>query len=310
MRKPVKRLLLTAGAAGAVAFINHMIFTAADINPRTRFESQTYKWRHGRIRYVTAGKGEPVLMVHDIGMGSSLLEWEEQLYLLSKSYRVYGIDLLGFGASAKPNISYSAYLYASLLNDFIRDVVGSPVNLVASSGSAAIAIASCSLSPELYNKLLLVSPTGAGTADPPITFGSLMLRSLIGLPVVGTAIYNIISSRVYQRCFLKRNHIFVPDMADKLYYSAHAGGVGNKYPIAAYLGKLLNVKLSVMAGTVDVPIHVCWGMQNTSNPFSNFAALRSMNDDIGLTVFKNSGLMPHKSQPKKFYRLCKGFFAG
>lgn len=48
-------------------------------------------------------------------------------------HRVWGVTLVGFGRSEKPNIPYTELIWAELLRDFIVDVVREPVHLVGNS---------------------------------------------------------------------------------------------------------------------------------------------------------------------------------
>jgi len=307
MKKFIK-FVIFAGTLKLIAFaiINHLIFKTAGAPTGSKFESRKYKWRHGWLRYVVAGKGEPVLLIHGLGAGASLLEWDELIEPLSKEYRVYALDFLGYGESSKPNVSYSAYLYASQINDFIREVIGSPVNVVASSGGASVVMASCALKPELYNKMLLASPIVSPKAC--TAFEGWAVQKLLDMPVVGTMLYNLFTSRTYYRFSLHKNLALPLGSPDEMYRSAHAGGVGNKYPVAACFSDMMSFKTDAVISRLALPMHVCWGALNTSNPLSNFRAMRSANDNIALTVFGNSGAYPHKNQPKKFYRLCRFFF--
>jgi pimeloyl-ACP methyl ester carboxylesterase len=306
MKRLTKLLIFLACKLAVFAFINHLIFKIAGAPAASRFESRKYKWRPGRLRYVVAGKGEPVLLLHGLGAGSSLLEWEELTQLLSTEYRVYALDFLGYGESAKPNISYSAYLFASQVNDFIREVIGSPVHVVASSGGGTVAMAACALKPELYSKMMLVSPVGASHSR--TACEGRLIQALIDMPIVGTTIYNVLTSRMFYRSLLVKNLALPLDCPDEMYRSAHAGGVGNKYPVAACFSEMMGLKLDAVVPQLKLPMHVCWGALNASNPLSNFRAMRSANDNIALTVFGNSGAFPHRNQPNKFYRLCRFFF--
>ena len=58
-------------------------------------------------------------LIHDLKPESSSYEWKRVVKALAKKHTVYTIDLLGCGYSDKPNITYTAYMYTQLLNDFI-----------------------------------------------------------------------------------------------------------------------------------------------------------------------------------------------
>jgi alpha-beta hydrolase superfamily lysophospholipase len=93
-------------------------------------EAGTFQWKHGQVFYRHAGAEDapPVLFVHGIGAGARAFMWRRNFLPLARDFRVYAIDLLGFGYSDKPaaNAPYSADLYVELISDFLREVVGRP----------------------------------------------------------------------------------------------------------------------------------------------------------------------------------------
>ena len=59
-----------------------------------------------KLRYQMAGtQGSIVILIH--GLGGATENWELNLLELSKSHRVYALDLPGFGQSEKPKIRYT-----------------------------------------------------------------------------------------------------------------------------------------------------------------------------------------------------------
>ena len=84
-------------------------------------------------------------------------EWRAVAAGFAETHRVFAVDLPGFGLSDRPSRSYNAGDYVDFLDDFLRDVVGEPAALVASSLGAAYAIAVAFRSPEQVRSLLLVA---------------------------------------------------------------------------------------------------------------------------------------------------------
>lgn len=72
------------------------------------WSSHTWKWRGHTIHYKTAGCGEPIVLVH--GFGLSSFHYRRNIPILAKNYKVYAIDLLGFGKSSKPITQYRYFL--------------------------------------------------------------------------------------------------------------------------------------------------------------------------------------------------------
>jgi pimeloyl-ACP methyl ester carboxylesterase len=99
-------------------------------------------WRGFNINYQHLGdRGPAVLLVH--GFGASCGHWRKNLTELAKTCRVYAIDLLGFGASAKPapriEADYTFETWAAQIADFCREVIGTSAFLVGNSiGCVAI----------------------------------------------------------------------------------------------------------------------------------------------------------------------------
>ncbi|ENO14432.2 alpha/beta hydrolase [Marinobacter nanhaiticus D15-8W] len=53
-----------------------------------------------KVAYWTAGKGEPLVLIH--GFPASSWDWSKLWWPLAQSYRLIAMDLLGFGLSDKP----------------------------------------------------------------------------------------------------------------------------------------------------------------------------------------------------------------
>lgn len=98
--------------------------------------THTWQWQGFPIRYQQAGStGPAVVLVH--GFGASSDHWRKNLPVLGEDCRVFAIDLIGFGFSAKPEpgnpIHYRFETWGQQLLDFCHEVVGEPAFLVGNS---------------------------------------------------------------------------------------------------------------------------------------------------------------------------------
>jgi pimeloyl-ACP methyl ester carboxylesterase len=97
--------------------------STARMPPQVRRVYESFSWKYQgkqyNINYRVEGEGPPVLLIH--GFGANVNHFRYQFpALVQAGYRVYAVDLLGFGASDKPaNVPYSMELFAELLRDFI-----------------------------------------------------------------------------------------------------------------------------------------------------------------------------------------------
>ncbi|MCP2728178.1 alpha/beta fold hydrolase [Limnofasciculus baicalensis] len=129
-------------------------------------ETKTWTWRGFPIRYTTCaaptrktGKLPVIVMVH--GFGASSGHWRKNLPILGETYRCYAIDLIGFGASAKPTpgleIEYTFETWGQQVADFCREVVGTPAFFVGNSIGCIVVLQAAVDFPELVLGVSLIN---------------------------------------------------------------------------------------------------------------------------------------------------------
>ena len=103
----------------------------------------------------------PMLMVHGVRVSASNYEFRKNFEFFTQvGYRVYALDLLGFGLSDRPAITYTNEVYVALIRDFVRDVIDQKTHVMASGLSAAFMIVAADRHPELFGSLILIEPIG------------------------------------------------------------------------------------------------------------------------------------------------------
>ena len=93
-----------------------------------------WRWHGYLMRYVAEGPVSdkpPLLLVH--GFGASSQHMTRSLRILKKDYRVYAVDLVGYGRSEKAPTAFTPDLTEKMLYDFVREVVGRPVYIAGNS---------------------------------------------------------------------------------------------------------------------------------------------------------------------------------
>lgn len=71
-----------------------------------------------RIHYMVAGEGKPLVLVH--GLAGRAENWLTLVPEFTRSgYRVYALDLLGYGRSQQPDVDYSIALESDILGKFL-----------------------------------------------------------------------------------------------------------------------------------------------------------------------------------------------
>ena len=74
------------------------------------------------LHYVTAGQGDPVVLVH--GWPSTWYEWRHVIPLLAGRYRVIAPDLRGLGDSSRPADGYDKKTLAADLWELLSGTLG------------------------------------------------------------------------------------------------------------------------------------------------------------------------------------------
>ena len=224
-------LTLSAGAAAVTALINRGIqLSAISKHILDSSHSLCYKWRLGNIHYTKQGTGKPLLLIHDFSSpASSSYEWSGLTRKLAENHTVYAIDLLGYGRSEKPNLTYTNYLYVQLISDFIKSEIGHRTDVAATGSSAALAIMACSNSPELFDQMILINPESILSSSLIPGKYAKLYKFILDLPVAGTLIYHIACSR--------KN--ISDEFASRYFYNPYSvsGKMIDAYHEAAHLGE-------------------------------------------------------------------------
>ncbi|WP_084202429.1 alpha/beta fold hydrolase [Rubidibacter lacunae] len=113
-----------------------------------------------KIGYRVCGdRGPAVVCVH--GFGASSGHWRKNLPVLGVTCRCYAIDLLGFGASDKPqpggDVAYTFETWGQQIVDFCRDVVGEPAFLIGNSIGCIAAMQAAVDAPDLARGVAMLN---------------------------------------------------------------------------------------------------------------------------------------------------------
>ena len=311
---------MVAGGAGvaALAAVNASIRrNVAELDDNALGgEAHFYPWKHGRIFYKVSGTtkpGLPLVFVHGVGAGVSSFMWRKNFDVLAQDFRVYALDLLGFGFSDKPaTAAYSADLYVELIADFLRDVVGPPVNIIASSLGAAYSVRVADEHPELVSSLILNASAGYDSLNTRPGMTGAAFYGLLQSPVLGTSFYNVMASersiREYARKHLFYDHARVTDrLVANLYASSHQAGA--QHAIAAYLSGYLNIDTRDAFARLGQPATLVCGKQDLATPVGNAVALANMNSRTRVEVFDYCRMMPEQEHPERFNVLVRDTFS-
>jgi pimeloyl-ACP methyl ester carboxylesterase len=161
-RRVVAVLLLLAGALAVLALLDRPPVVPGSWLHSASLEARYETVDGRRLRYVRAGSGSAVVLVH--GFGSSIYTWKDLIAPLAARHDVVALDLPGFGQSDQPaDLSF---------DDFPRAVVGlmdrlslDRAALVGNSMGGATAAVVAARRPERVSSLVLIDAAGFNLAE-------------------------------------------------------------------------------------------------------------------------------------------------
>ncbi len=309
VRKGALPLCASAGMAVAalLAYQRTSILFASRKHDATPFE--TYTTSNGiSMAYEVHGFGSPVVLLHSMHLGASRREWRPQIEALAKRYRVYTVDLPGYGQSDKPQKPWTAYQYAKALHHFLDDVIGRPVVLAAANGSADIALVVSKMHPEDFEKLILISPEGIGHgfATPQDTA---QLKKLL-MPFYGTQQFLKGTSkqslrRLSEELFYQKERM-PSDFVKNLHQNARFGA-GAQASYAAYVTRFFAADTKKTFAALDIPFLLIWGEHNMHNSAIYLEHAEKLQEKGQFLLFEDTACLPHLENSKAFGEIILEF---
>jgi len=126
--------------------------------------------------YLEAGAGEPVVMLHGSGPGvSAMANWQHNIGALSQRFRVLAPDIVGFGATKRPDdVVYSLRTWTDHIWAFLDAHGIEKTAIVGNSLGGRIALQMATDRPDRITKMVLMGAPGVGMT---LTDGLAALRA-------------------------------------------------------------------------------------------------------------------------------------
>ncbi|MGL4791391.1 MAG: alpha/beta fold hydrolase [Anaerotignaceae bacterium] len=305
-KKTLKIFGIISATLGGIAVVNKGIFFFAQKKDKEFQYGETYSWKHGRVHYKKVGTGKPIILLHSLFAGASHREYEKNISILARRYTVYAIDLIGYGYSEKPKMTYTAFIYASFINSFIEDVVKEPVSIIGANGAASFAVVVAKLFPKNVNKLLLISPSGI--KDTLAQNEDYYKRIGLELPIKGSATYTNAVSKASIKKFLTKEGFFAKDkvtqeVINSFYYGAHGTNSDARFAYASQATNYMNIDIKGYIKDLDIPITIVWGEENTLNPMENLEIIKGLKEGFDIFIFEKTKSLPHYENYEEFNKV-------
>ena len=308
-----KIVVATALIGTAMYIANEYIMKIATSKDLLKKDNgEYYSFKYGKVFYKVSGEGKPILLIHDINESSSSMEWYHLEKELSKTNKVYTIDLLGCGRSDKPKLNYNSFLYVQLINDFIRDVIGKPTDIIATGKSVSPVIMSTKLREEAVDRIILINPADlVELGDIPDRFAKLK-KAVITCPIIGTFIYHMLHTsdsifNTFINDYYSDSNADFSEVCDYYYESAHKDKSGSKYLYASIQGGSLNMNINHGLKVLDKDIIIISGEDYYESDYvpEEYAEL---NENIECISIMNASYLPQLETPEKLLDIINEYW--
>ena len=248
-KKLATGIVLSGSSTAAMHVINRVHTSMCTAKSLLRnSENRYYEWRFGKVRYQKKGSGSPLLLIHDLTAGSSNYEYHRLINNLTEKHEIYSLDLLGYGLSDKPSMTYTGSLYEQLVSDFIMNVIKRKTSVVVTGESVPFVIMACHNNPDMFNKLICINPQNLYLQNQIPSKQTKLMKLFLETPVLGTFTYHVLTNRIMlEKQFQNQYFCRLDEIRDKYIANyleaAYAGGYNSKFAFASYVGKYMNLNI-------------------------------------------------------------------
>ncbi|HIP60394.1 MAG TPA: alpha/beta hydrolase [Campylobacterales bacterium] len=257
-----------------------------------------------KLQAYVQGEGEPLLLLH--GFGSSSYSFHHLVEPLSKKFRVYNLDLKGFGDSPKPkDFRYSVYDQAVLVSKFIHDNSLENITLIGHSYGGGVALSLVLINQSNIDKMVLIDPAAYKQYIP-----SLIRR--IQIPIIGPAVFYLLSSSYevkesYQYAFYDKQKI------EQTTIDIMANNLNKDNAKQVYIYAIDDLipedidEVSKRYHQIKIPTLIIWGEKDVVIRKSKGYRLKRDLQNAELKIIKNCGHIPHEEKPKEVLKYLLEF---
>lgn len=288
------------------------------LEKRDNLEKLNWIWQGHKISYVAMGTGKPLVLIH--GFGASLGHWRKNIPVLADGgYRVYALDLLGFGASDKPGLNYDLELWQKQLKDFWEEHIKEPAIFIGNSIGGLLSLSAVANFPEIAKGGVLINCAGGLNHRPEEL--SFLLRLVMGTfikLVSSRTLGKFMFDRVRQKEQIRRTLYQVyrdraavtDELVEMLYEpSCHQGA---KEVFASVLSAPAGPTPTELLANLQHPLLVLWGENDPWTPIAGatiYKELAAIDKNAEFHPIPNAGHCPHDEKPEIVNELILNWLA-
>ena len=308
-------IVLSGSSTAAMHVINRVHTSVCTAKSLLRnSENRYYEWRFGKVRYQKKGSGNPMLLIHDLTVGSSNYEYHRLINNLTENHEIYSIDLLGYGLSDKPSMTYTGSLFEQLISDFIINVIKRKTTVVVTGESVPFVIMACHNNPDIFNKLVFINPQNLYLQNQIPSKQTQLMKFFLEIPILGTFTYHVLTNRLtLEKMFQKQYFCRLDEIREKYIANyleaAYEGGYNSKYAFTSYVGKYMNLNILHELKEINNSILMIGGEEeeDIKTTIENY---QYYNPAIEEVYIPNTKHLPQLEAPDEMLEQIKVFLCG
>ena len=253
------------------------------------------------IHLAEAGEGEAVVFLHGSGPGASgASNFKGNIAaFVEAGYRVILPDLVGYGASSKPEgIDYTLELFTETIFDALAQHGIGRAALVGNSLGGGIAISHALNAPDMVSAMVLMAPGCVAEQASYFTMpGIAKMRSSFGSPEFSLKEQRSLVSNLVHPSFADR----IPDAL-----------VAERFEVARtqpkdVLARMKTPNLGPRLGELACPVFVMWGLDDEFCPVSHASLFLDACRDTRVLTFGRTGHWVQVERAGEFNRYATEF---
>lgn len=267
-------------------------------------DSQFIEIEGHTVHYRITGKGEPIILLHDAY--SSLHTWAEWTDSLSQRYQVISLDLPGFGLTGPhPQGSYSAFMYAAFLDQFVQRIGLKRFHLAGNGLGAEIAWFYATDHANRLRKLILLDAPGFEAKS------SSMLHVLARAPMINKALWRI-TPKSYIRLMLE--DVYADDqkingnLVQRHFELLLRPGSRQAFTDRAQV--IENRPPAVLVENIRTPTLILWGAEDTRISPEYAYIFHNKIRRSALRIYQNTGHWPQEENARQSVKDVRAFLEG
>jgi pimeloyl-ACP methyl ester carboxylesterase len=276
-------------------------------------EDWTAKYAAGKIieldglstHYIEKGAGEPVILLH--GFFFDTYMWNKNIDVLAERYKVYALDLWGFGYSTRETLDYGYPLYTQQLLKFMDALEIPRASLIGQSMGGGTIINFTVLNQDRVNRIVLVDPAGLPNRLP-------VMGRISNLPKVGEFIYNrnsnFIRKMTLGNTFLHNKQLITDEYFEN---ATRFHKIKGTTEVMLYITRkqffdTLTEEIKTLS-SMNIPTLIIWGREEKAIPLAIGQEMHRILKGSRLEILDEAGHCAHDDQSDRFNQLALDFLA-